>query len=104
MNTLQTMPFPDPTQIHITTEVYDFMFIRIDEPMFQQEGLEYAISDSNGELIRKGLFRGSVIQLRLSHLNDGIYNLSLSSNRYSIMIHQFTKKTPTVGQETNFSF
>ena len=98
------MSFSDPSQIHITPEVYDFMFIRIDDPKFQREALQYAIVDTNGQLIRKGLFRGTIIQLRLSHLNAGTYNLSLRSNRHSTTTHQFTKKTPAQGQETAFCF
>jgi hypothetical protein len=97
------MPFSDPSQIHITSEVYDFMFIRIDDPKFQRHSLQYAILDNSGQLIRKGLFRGNIIQLRLSHLEDGMYNLSLSVNRQSVT-HQFTKKTGTTGQQTMFSF
>ena len=99
------MPFSDSSQIHITSEVYDFMFIRIDNPKFQRQSLKYAILDNSGQLIRKGLFRGNIVQLRLSNLEDGTYNLSLSLNRQSTaMTHKFTKKTPAAGQQTMFSF
>jgi hypothetical protein len=98
------MPPIDPSRIQITKEVFDFMFIRISDSGFQNQALEYAIVDQTGKTIRKGLFRGAVIQLRLSHLKDGLYQLSLTANHEAIVQHLFTKKTANLGQQTMFEF
>jgi hypothetical protein len=98
------MPPIDPSRIQITKEVFDFMFIRISDPGFQNQPLEYAILDQTGKTIRKGLFKGSVIQLRLSHLKDGVYHLLLTVNNEIVIQHFFTKKTANLGQQTMFEF
>lgn len=98
------MSFLNSSQILITREVYDFMFIQIDDATFHRQSLQYAILDNSGQLIKKGMFRGSIVQLRLSNLEDGIYHLSLGSNRSSSTTYQFVKRTPANGQQTLFSF
>ncbi len=99
------MTLVDSSQVHITSEVYDFMFIRIDSPEIETHALRYSIVGNNGEIIRKGFFRGTIIQLRLAHLADGAYRLVLNNNEgVSSIDHAFTKRTPLAGQQTSFSF
>ena len=98
------MSFSNLSQILITREVYDFMFIQIDDATFHREAVQYAILDNSGQLIKKGMFRGSIVQLRLSNLEEGIYHLSLGSKRKSSATHEFVKRTPADGQQTLFSF
>jgi hypothetical protein len=99
------MPLVDTLQIHITSEVYDFMFIRIEHPESGAYSLKYTIVNSEGILIRKGFCRGPVIQLRLSHLVDGPYDLLLHyADSTTPLKHSFTKYTPVMGQQTMFSF
>lgn len=93
------------TNIHITAEVYDFMFIRIEDPLLEKHSLQYEILTTEGELIRKGVFRGAVIQLRLSHLHDGTYTIVLQyANHQAPIIQTFKKYTPAKGEQTMFSF
>lgn len=95
----------DCTQIHITSEVYDFMFIRIEDPLLEKHSLQYEILTTGGELIRKGVFRGAVIQLRLSHLNDGTYSIVLQyAPNVAPFVHSFKKYTPVKGEQTMFAF
>lgn len=93
------------TNIHITAEVYDFMFIRIEDPSLEKHSLQYEILTTEGELIRKGVFRGAVIQLRLSHLHDGTYTIVLQyANNREPIVHTFKKYTPVKGEQTMFAF
>ncbi|RXK59360.1 hypothetical protein ESA94_14595 [Lacibacter luteus] len=92
-------------QIHITSDVYDFMFIRINDSEFNDSSLQYSIQTNDGELIRKGVFRGAVIQLRLSHLADGLYNIVVQcSEELQPFVYPFKKHTPAKGEQTMFDF
>ncbi|MFY7839275.1 MAG: hypothetical protein ACOVP7_03315 [Lacibacter sp.] len=99
------MTSADCAQIHITSEVNDFMFIRVEDPLLEKHSFQYEILTAGGELIRKGVFRGAVIQLRLSHLKDGTYTIVLqyASNKVSL-VHSFKKYTLANGEQTMFSF
>lgn len=95
----------DSSKIHITSEVFDFMFIRIENPVLEKSSLQYSILTNDGALIRKGVFRGTVIQLRLSHLSDGAYNIHLQCQPGAApIVHSFKKYTPARGEQTMFSF
>ncbi len=99
------MTSADCDKIHITAEVYDFMFIRVEDPLLEKHSLQYEILTAGGELIRKGIFRGSVIQLRLSHLNEGTYTIVLQyAPNTAPFVHSFKKYTPAKGEQTMFSF
>ena len=81
------------------------MFIRIEHPEWVTYSLKYSIIKEDGALIRKGFCRGSVIQLRLSHLADGPYDLILQyADDTAPLKHSFKKYTPVPGQQTMFVF
>lgn len=95
----------DYLQIHITSEVYDFMFIHIENPLLEKLALQYEILTGEGELIRKGVFRGTIIQLRLSHLLNGAYTIVLKNEENTVLlVHAFKKYTPAKGEQTMFAF
>lgn len=99
------MTSSDCEKIHITAEVYDFMFIRVEDPVLAKDSLQYEMRTNQGELIRKGVFRGPVIQLRLSHLQDGAYSIILYDlAKNLLLVHSFEKCTPVQGEQTIFSF
>ncbi|MBE2231608.1 MAG: hypothetical protein IAE96_13245 [Chitinophagaceae bacterium] len=78
--------------VRITREVYDYLFI--DVPSGNTRGLEYSIHSPEGEMLRKGCFRGLSTQLRLTHLPEGQYFLKLESGPEAYEEYQFVKRNP----------
>jgi hypothetical protein len=64
--------------ISIPTEVYDLLQIDVNDPLPFRH-LEYAILNNERTTIRKGFFKGFYTQLRLTHLPDGLYFLTIGA-------------------------
>lgn len=92
------------SSILITPEVYDFMFIKVNDPLLCDDLLEYRISDMAGQQVRKGHFRGVVIQLRLTHLEDGAYRITVSTRSEKEVAYEFTKKTASQEEHSYIRF
>jgi|GEM_PF-1937298 len=65
------------TTVSITEIVYDFMMIHINCASLQKASIGYSICNQSNQLVRKGNFTGFMVQLRMSHLQDGKYNFNM---------------------------
>jgi hypothetical protein len=90
------MPFPDASSVHVTAVVHDFMVIQINDVALASNTVEYSILDKDGLFVRKGHFKGLLIQLRLSNLKDGLYQLQLSTGSDKVLVLPFEKKSPEI--------
>jgi hypothetical protein len=91
-------------RVHITYEVFDFMFLCIDEPGANEQSLKFTIVNSKGIAVRKGTMRGRIVQLRLSHLREGEYQLSVSNGDHFYSHQQFVKRNCRNGEYTCLVF
>ncbi|MFT3701033.1 MAG: hypothetical protein QM802_01610 [Agriterribacter sp.] len=73
------MPLLHPAFIQIPSVVDDMIMIEINDQGLNNTDISYCITDSVEHICRKGQFRGLRVQLRLSHLKDGIYSFTLHS-------------------------
>jgi len=73
------MPQLQSASVHIPSVVDDMVMIEINDETMNNTDIQYCITDSGEHICRKGRFRGLRVQLRLSHLKDGIYNFVLHS-------------------------
>ncbi len=98
------MSVVETPRVHITCEVYDFMFLCIDQPDADEQPLQFTIVNNKGRAIRKGIIRGHVVQLRLSHLKEGDYHLSVSDGGNFYSRQQFVKRNCLNGEYTSLIF
>lgn len=96
--------FVETPRIHITCEVYDFMFVCNDQHGAHEQPLKFKIVNNKGRAVRKGTIRGHIIQLRLSHLKEGEYHLSVSNEDDFCVRLQFVKRNSLNGQCTPLVF
>ncbi|MFL9485331.1 hypothetical protein ACI6Q2_21290 [Chitinophagaceae bacterium LWZ2-11] len=75
--TSTTTSIPKSTEVSITEVVYDFMMVHVNCSSLQKAGVSYSICNQSNELIRKGNFTGFMVQLRMSHLQDGQYQFNM---------------------------
>jgi hypothetical protein len=76
----------------VTNIVWDFMFVQIISDVLQNKTLEYKIFSLDDKLIRKGHFEGPIIQLRLSHIQEGNYIFQLYLNNIQLQQVPFEKR------------
>lgn len=91
-------------RVHITSEVFDFLFLCIDAPAADDRPLKFTIINKEGRTVRKGTMRGRIVQLRLSHLQEGEYRLSVSNGNHLYSHLQFIKHNCFDGENTYFLF
>ena len=94
----------ETTRVHITYEVYDFMFVCINQQGADEQPLQFTIINNNGRAVRKGTIRGHIVQLRLSHLKEGEYHLIISDAENFYSQQQFIKHNCRDGQYTSLVF
>lgn len=75
----------------VTTLVFDYMLIQLNEISLSKPSVHYRIANAFGRLIREGFFINSSMQLRLSHLDDGDYSIQLTINGSEALSYNFTK-------------
>ena len=75
----------------VTSMVFDYMHIQLNELASENSTVCYTISNSLSRLIRKGSFTGNSMQLRVSHLDEGDYTIQLSINSSESQTYNFTK-------------
>lgn len=85
------MALPKPF-VSITQKVLDFMIVDV---VFTDAttAFHYTIVDSNNQVIRKGNFKGQMIQLRLSHIPEGKYQFMLYQNEALVADLAFEKQS-----------
>lgn len=88
----------DPEWIQATPVVYEFLIIQLKGPLIGNL-VQYKISDSTGNLIRKGSFSGMVIQLRMSFLKDGPYTIALNIENYVTASYSFEKRSQNISND-----
>lgn len=64
----------------VTDVVYDYLLIEINHNQSLSKNFEYRICTRDKKLVRQGCFRGPSVQLRLSLMDTGNYQLLLSEN------------------------
>lgn len=69
-----------PGSISVTDVVYDHLLIEINSSLLKTKNFEYRICTNDERLVRQGSFRGPMVQLRVSLMNTGNYQLLLSEN------------------------
>ena len=78
--------------ISIPYEVYDLLQIDVHDPVPFRH-LEYAILNNERTPVRKGFFKGMYTQLRMAHLPDGLYFLSVSTCPTESTEYRFIKRS-----------
>jgi len=85
--------------ISIADVVYDYMLIQVTNPALQEMTLQYAISyKNNNTIVRKGSFKGQVVQLRVSHMPEGSYDFYITAEGGEPYILPFEKRAETFEQ------
>jgi hypothetical protein len=81
------------TDIAITKVVYDIMKVEIHCSSLQTTTIKYCIHNQSNELVRKGSFKGQMIQLRMAHMDDGQYRFNMYVEDELRLNLPFEKKT-----------
>ncbi len=82
--------------ISVTDIVYDHMLIEINNNVLRTKNFEYRICTKDERLVRQGSFRGPMVQLRLSLMDSGKYQLLLSSDGNQWQQYAFEKKSTQI--------
>ncbi|QEC66082.1 hypothetical protein FRZ67_01715 [Panacibacter ginsenosidivorans] len=75
----------------IINKIEDLLFIEVKDNSGKEA--EYSIQSENERIIRKGRFKGHLIQLCLSHLASGYYKLFLVRDDNDIITYPFEKQS-----------
>ncbi len=78
--------------VSVTDIVYDHLFIEINSKVLQTNNFEYRICTNDKHLVRQGSFRGPLVQIRLSLMDTGNYQLLLSNDGQQWQQYAFEKK------------
>jgi len=81
-----------PGAVSITDVVYDHLLIEINHNLLKTRNFEYRICTKDKQLLRQGSFLGPMVQLRLSFMDTGNYQLLLSENGQEWEQFGFEKK------------
>lgn len=82
---------PQNPTVTITQQVFDFMMIEVKNADISIT-FSYVIVNHQQQTIRKGNFKGAMVQLRLSHIPEGRYQFSLYQNDELLTTIPFEKK------------
>lgn len=61
----------------VTARVYDLLYIQVNDSNFNTGFVSYTLIDRTDKVVRKGSFKAPVVQLNLTGLAEGHYNLKL---------------------------
>jgi hypothetical protein len=85
--------------ISITDVVYDYMLVQVTNPALHAMRLQYVIcKKGNQNIIRKGSFTGQVVQLRVSHMPEGVYDFCIAAEGQEPFIVPFEKRSESFEQ------
>jgi len=94
-----SMPPALINDILIADVVYDYMLVQVTNPALQELTLQYTISyKNNNTIIRKGSFKGQVVQLRVAHMQEGAYNFYINIEGGEPIIFPFEKRSESFEQ------
>ena len=84
-------PQSTTTDSIVINKIEDLLFIEVKD----EKGLEaeYSIQSENDRVIRKGRFKGHLIQLCLSHLATGYYKLFVTKDDNNVITYPFEKQS-----------
>jgi hypothetical protein len=74
----------------IINKVEDLLFIEVKGNSGKEA--EYSIQSDNERIVRRGRFKGDLIQLCLSHLASGYYKLFLTRDDDNLITYPFEKQ------------
>ncbi len=89
------MPAFHSASVSVTDIVYDHMLIEVNNNLLFKD-FEYKICTEDLKLLRQGVFRGPAVQLRLSFMSTGIYQLQLSNDGKEWQYYAFEKKEANI--------
>jgi hypothetical protein len=75
----------------ITSKVHDFLLIQLNDESRKDVSVHYEIINEDCKIIRKGNFKGTEVQLRVTHLQEGNYNVHLCVDDSEPVDYSFTK-------------
>jgi len=78
--------------ISISDMVSDFLFIQVKDEKLSLNLLEYHIINEEHQVVRKGQFRGEIVQLRITHLPQGSFELKIFEQGICVASFNFNKK------------
>ncbi|MGN6491328.1 MAG: hypothetical protein ACTHLE_04975 [Agriterribacter sp.] len=93
-----------PFIAEIPPVVREMIVIKIEDNELSDASFEYSIMNHEKKICRKGHFTGSVIQLRVSHLKDGMYYFHLSTSSREPSFYSFEKKSKQQNDLVEFDF
>lgn len=84
-------PQSTTTDSIVINKIEDLLFIEVKD----EKGIEaeYSIQSENDKVIRKGRFKGHLIQLCLSHLATGYYKLFVTKDDNNVITYPFEKQS-----------
>ena len=80
--------------VKITNLVNDFLVIQLHDDNLKEAQIQYQIINEVKKTIRKGCFIGSMVQLRVSHLQEGEYVIHVCVGESEQFDYSFTKLSP----------
>ncbi len=83
---------PATPTVSITQKVFDFMMIEVLHNDISST-YSYAINNADNQLVRKGNFKGQMVQLRLSNVPEGHYQFCFYYNEALIATIPFEKQS-----------
>lgn len=80
------------SRVTITQKVLDFMMVDVMHTDIATT-FSYTIINGSNQAIRKGSFKGQMVQLRLSHIPEGKYQFMLYQNETLVADLAFEKQS-----------
>ena len=78
------------TESIVINKIEDLLFIEVKDNKTIEA--EYSIQSENEKIIRRGRFKGHLIQLCLSHLSTGYYKLFINRDDNDVITYPFEKQ------------
>lgn len=93
-----------PFIAEIPSIVREMIVIKIEDRELSEASFEYSIMNHEKKVCRKGHFTGSLVQLRVSHLKDGVYFFHLATSSREPSFQSFEKKSKQQDDIVEFDF
>jgi len=77
--------------IEVTAVVHEYMVISVNDFRLYDKAIDCEIRSSLNEIVRRGRFKGGLIQLRLINLIAGQYSIVLKIAGLGERVHEFKK-------------
>lgn len=93
-----------PFIVELPSVVRELIAIQIKDQDLVIASFEYSIMNAEKKVCRKGQFNGLTIQLRVSHLKDGKYIFTLTTQNRTPFSYEFVKKSKGTSEMIEFDF